>query len=117
MIKIISTVCRKPGMSLDDFTAYWRTTHADAVKRVSGIRRYVQSQTIASGYRKGQPPYDGIAEIWYDDIATARRAAATPEAAEALKDDDNFLDMKRFASIITDEVVSSTARPRPRWSS
>jgi len=113
MIKIISTVCRKPGMNLDDFTAYWRTTHADAVKRVSGIRRYVQSQTIASGYRKGQPPYDGIAEIWYDDIATARRAAATPEAAEALKDDDNFLDMKRFASIVTDEVVQLDGQTAP----
>ncbi len=113
MIKIITVVKRKPAMNLDAFTTHWRTTHAEAVKRVPGIRRYVQSQTIASGYRHGDPVYDGIAEIWYDDIAAARLAAATPAAALAMKDNDNFLDMKAFASIITDEVVQLDGNADP----
>jgi uncharacterized protein (TIGR02118 family) len=100
-------------MNLAAFSEYWRTTHAEAVKRVPKIRRYVQSPTIASGYRTRERVYDGIAEIWYEDIAAMRRAAATPEAAAALEDDDNFIDMKSFASIITDEVVQRDAETDP----
>src|ERR1019366_10330659 len=84
MIKVITVLRRKPGMNLAAFTEYWRTTHAEAVKRVPKIRRYVQSQTIASGYRTREPVYDGIAEIWYEDIGAMRGAAATLEAATAL---------------------------------
>ncbi len=113
MIKVITVLRRKPGMDLAAFTEYWQTTHAEAVKRVPEIRRYVQSQTIASGYRNGEPVYDGIAEIWYEDTAAMHRAAATPEAAMALKDDDNFLDMKSFASIVTDEVVQREGKTDP----
>jgi uncharacterized protein (TIGR02118 family) len=113
MVKVITAIRRLPGMNLEAFTEYWRTTHAEAVKRVPGIRRYVQSQTIASGYRAGEPAYDGIAEIWYDDTAAMHRAAATPEATAALKDDDHFLDMKSFASIVTDEVVQLDGRAEP----
>lgn len=113
MIKVITVLRRKPGMNLAAFAEYWRTTHAAAVKRVPEIRRYVQSQTIASGYRTREPVYDGIAEIWYEDVAAMRRAAATPEAAAALKDDDNFIDMKSFASIVTDEVVQRDGKTDP----
>ncbi len=105
MIKVISVLKRKPGMDLAAFTDYWQTTHAEAVKRVPGVRRYVQSQTIASAYRKGEPVYDGIAELWYEDTAAMHRAAAAPEAAAAFKDDENFLDMQSLAAIATDEVV------------
>jgi hypothetical protein len=37
-----------------------------------GIRRYVQSHTRGEGYRKGEPVYDGIAEIWFDDPGAMR---------------------------------------------
>lgn len=105
MIKVITVLRHRPGMNLAAFTDYWRTTHAEAVKLVPGIQRYVQSQTIASGYRTGEPVYDGVAEIWYEDTAAMHRAAATPEAAAALRDDENFIDMKSIASIVTNEVV------------
>ena len=113
MINVISFVRRKPGMALDAFTEYWRTIHAAAVRRVPEIRRYVQSQTLASGYAKGEPRFDGIAEIWYDDPAAMHRAAQSPAAAAALADDNNFLDMSRFATIVTDEVVQKNGAASP----
>jgi len=113
MIKVISAFKRKPGMGLDAFTSYWRTTHAEAVKKVPEIRKYVQSQTIESGYRKGEPIYDGIAELWYEDTAAMHRAAATPEARAALADDEDFIDMKSFATILTEEVVQKDGPANP----
>ena len=61
MVKLIAFFKRQAGMSVEDFQAYWRTSHADIVVKLPGIRRYVQSHTILSGYRKGEPVYDGMA--------------------------------------------------------
>ncbi len=113
MIKVVSAFKRRPGMNLEAFTNYWTTTHADAVKQVPSIRHYVQSQTLASIYAKREPVYDGTAEVWYDDPAAMHQAAATPTARAALKDDDNFLDMTSFVSILTDELVMCESATTP----
>ena len=54
-------------MSVEEFQAYWRERHPAVVVRLPGVRRYVQSHTRPAGYRKGEPIYDGIAEVWFDD--------------------------------------------------
>src|ERR1700730_11216259 len=105
MIKVISAFKRKPGMGLDAFTNYWRTTHAEAVKKGPGIRKYVQSQTIESGDRKGEPTYDRIAGLRDEEPTAMHRGGETPEARAALEDDENFIDMKSFATILPEEVV------------
>lgn len=105
MVKFISAFKRKPGMSIEAFTEYWRTTHAEAVMKVPNLKRYVQSQTIESAYRIGEPVYDGFAELWYEDIASMRRAADSAVSAAALNDDINFIDMSSFANVLTDEIV------------
>jgi uncharacterized protein (TIGR02118 family) len=105
MVKVISAIKRKPGMSLELFTAHWRTTHAQLVMKVPAIARYVQSQTIESGYRNGEPVYDGVAELWYEDTAALHRAVSSPEARVTMTDNENFLDLNRFASLLTDEIV------------
>ena len=64
MVKMVVFFKRKPGMSVEAFQNYWRATHAGIVVKMPGIRKYVQSHTLLSGYRKGEPAYDGIAEVW-----------------------------------------------------
>jgi uncharacterized protein (TIGR02118 family) len=104
MVKVLAAFKRKPAMDLDTFTQYW-IGHANLVRKVPGISRYVQSQTIASIYAKREPVFDGIAEIWYEDTAAMYRTAATPEARTTKEDDKNFLDLTSFVSILTDEIV------------
>ena len=41
MYKMIFGAKRKPGMSREDFAAYWLGPHADKAKKVPGIDRYV----------------------------------------------------------------------------
>jgi len=67
MVKMVTCIKRKPGMSIEAFQEYWRTKHADIVLNLPGMRKYVQSHTLLSAYRKGEPVHDGIAEIWFDD--------------------------------------------------
>ena len=78
MVKMVAFFKRKPGTSVEAFQNYWRTTHAGIVVKMPGIRKYVQSHTLLSGYRKGEPAYDGSAEVWFDDTQAMRALAQTP---------------------------------------
>ena len=105
MVKLMSFFKRKQGMSVDAFQAYWRTRHAEVVVKLPGIRRYVQSHTLPSGYRKGEPVYDGVAEVWVDDTHVMRAQAGTPEYAAVRADEPNFMDVSSLGAIITEEHV------------
>lgn len=113
MIKVISLFKRKPELSLEAFADHWINVHAELVRQVPEIRRYVQSQTIPSAYRTEEPVYDGMAELWYDDTAAMRRAAAAPVSREAFEDNRNFLDFSTFVSIHTEEVIQLDGPTNP----
>ena len=105
MVKVVAIVKRKPEMSVEAFQEYWRTRHADVVAKLPGLRRYVQSHTLASGYRKGTPVWDGIAELWYDDTNAMRALQGTPELAAVDADEARFLERGAMKLVFTDEHV------------
>ncbi|PYN67792.1 MAG: EthD family reductase [Candidatus Rokuibacteriota bacterium] len=83
MIKAISLLVRKPGMTHEQFVKHWLEIHGPLALKVSAIRRYVQSHIVDERRRPDIPPIgveiDGIAELWYDDRDTMTRALASPE--------------------------------------
>jgi uncharacterized protein (TIGR02118 family) len=81
MVKAIYFIKRKHRMPLAHFRSHWLGEHARLVKRLPELRRYVQSHTLDSGYRTREPVYDGIAELWYDDTDSMRRASSTCRAS------------------------------------
>lgn len=109
MVKVVIFFKRKQGMLVEDFQNYWRTTHADIIVRLPGIRRYIQSHVLASAYSKGEPVYDGIAESYFDDTQALKTLANTPEYAAVLADEPNFIDGPSMGSLITDEYVIKNA--------
>ena len=113
MVKIVIFFKRKAGMSVEDFQKHWRTTHADIIVRLPGIRRYIQSHVLASAYRKVEPVYDGVAESYFDDTQAMKALAKMPEYGAVLADEPNFIDRPSMASIIADEFVIKDA-PAPK---
>src|SRR5439155_3180312 len=103
MVKVVTFLKRKAGMSVEDFQSYWRTRHPEVVVKLPGIRRYVQSHTLRSGYRKGEPVHDGIAEIWFDDTRAMRALAGTAAYAAVEADEAQFIDRSTMGLIITEE--------------
>lgn len=107
MIKLTYCLRRKPGMTFDEFSSYWRDVHAPLVREraeVLGIRRYVQVRTVQNAgllealqrRNDGSPePYDGIAELWYDDdvFTRVRSDEARRAARELLEDERRFIDL------------------------
>lgn len=110
MVKIVIFFKRTPGMSVEAFQSHWRTTHADIIVRLPGIRRYIQSHVLASAYRKGEPAFDAIAESYFDDTQAMKALAKLPEYAAVLADEPNFIDAASMSSIITDEYVVKDAK-------
>jgi uncharacterized protein (TIGR02118 family) len=105
MVKAVSFFKRKAGMSVEDFQFYWRSRHPDVVTKMPGVRRYVQSHTLRSGYGKGEPVYDGIAEVWFDDSKAVKALAGTPEYAAVAADEAHFIDRATMGLILTEEHV------------
>ena len=90
MIKILGLLSRKDGITHDEFVRHWFDIHGPLAHAVPGIRRYVQSHITGTRTRPDIAEtgieVDGIAELWYDDLDSFERAAATPEM-KALTDD------------------------------
>ena len=113
MVKVLTFITRKAGMPLDEFQKYWRERHPDAVTRLPGIRRYVQSHVLPSMYGKGEPPHDGIAEVWADDTNALRRMTESPAHPALIEDEARFIDRDKMGVIITEEHVAVDGTPAP----
>ena len=105
MIKAIYFFQRKSDLSVEDFQMYWRGTHANLVRQIPGVRRYVQCHTLLSGYRRPTPPpLDGVEEICFDSTVHLASMEETPAAHAATGDLTNFVDMDRLQHIVTEEI-------------
>ena len=117
MIKLVFALRRRPELSLQEFQTYWRETHAPLVAAradVLHIRRYVQVHTTdlpglhAAFQRRngGAPaPFDGVAELWFDDLdALGGDDPAVRQAqAELLADEANFIDLANSPMWMSEE--------------
>jgi uncharacterized protein (TIGR02118 family) len=105
MVKVLTFLKRKAGMPVDEFQAYWRTRHPEVVLRLPGVRRYVQSHTLPTSYGKGEPVYDGIAEVWADDTDALRAMGRSPAYVDVQADEAAFIDRARMGILVTEEHV------------
>ena len=103
MVKLIYCISKKPELTVGQFQRYWRETHAPIAAAIPGLRRYVQSHAVPELYSRDTPPYDGAAELWFDDLDGMRAAMQSPEVHAALEDEKNFIDHSRVASFVTVE--------------
>ncbi len=107
MIRLVYLLRRKPELSLDEFHRVWREEHGPLVAfhQVGlGILRYTQShrvddpgnEAMASARGGMEPPYDGVAELWWESEEALATAAASDRgqraAAELLADEARFID-------------------------
>jgi len=113
MVKVLTFLKRKPDMSVEDFQRYWLTRHPAVVTRLPGVRRYVQSHTQPSAYKRGEPAYDGIAEVWADDTDALRAMTRSPQNAAVRADEAEFIDRERMGIIVTEEHTVVDGAPGP----
>lgn len=118
MIKLSFAVRRRPEIDPAEFHRYWRDEHGPLVRSLRptlGIRRYVQTHRVETGFndalrasRGTLEPFDGIAELWWDDLDALAAATSSPEGAAAgqtlLDDEARFIDLEHSALWLGQEI-------------
>ncbi|MGH9011731.1 MAG: EthD family reductase [Acidimicrobiia bacterium] len=100
---MIGLMPRRPDMSPGEFREYWNTTHAAITAKVPGLRLYVQNMCLPD--ENGDPPYDGVAVLGWDDDESMARSLATPEWEAVLDDVPKFVDTTRVVIMIGEDNV------------
>ncbi len=107
MLKVMALLKRKDGITFEEFSRYWRERHAPLVlKTLPGLRRYVQNHAMRLS--KGHPPFDGVAEIWLDDLQSWRDMLgfmASEEGKVIREDEERFLDRGSIVFLLVEEKV------------
>jgi uncharacterized protein (TIGR02118 family) len=73
MIKRLTLIYRRDGMSVEEFRRHWLEVHGPLAARTPGLRRYVQHHVLESRSRHNVLRPDGIAELWFDSAEEERR--------------------------------------------
>jgi len=117
MIKFVYVVRRRPDVSPEAFRKYWLENHGPLVRRCAQAlraKRYIQSHTldtplnqVARQVRGCQTPYDGITELWWDNIEDLFAASQSPEGQQAnltlTQDEARFCDLPNCSVFFTEE--------------
>lgn len=103
MVKVVYCFARAPHLTMAHFSEYWEKVHGPIGARIPGLRRLVQSVAVPVG--PGLPPsdFDGVAELWFDDLEALAAARATPEWRASTADEANLIDPQRTAYMVTEE--------------
>jgi uncharacterized protein (TIGR02118 family) len=107
MVKLIVMMKRKPGLTPDEFSKYWKEVHASvALNNIPGLLKYIQNHKVKLNDR--ETVYDGIAELWFNDLDSFRDMGKwyRSDAGKILSDDEaKFIDTSKIVSSVCEEIV------------
>ena len=116
MIKLVALVRRRHDLSPQAFRDHWLGTQAPLARRIPGMRGY---RINIAGDAEGMPsaPYDGSAEIWFDDRRSMDEGLASREGVIAGEDVPNFTASVTFLAFVACGLVPLApyllSAPRP----
>ena len=104
MIKFTILLVRKPGQTHEQFVEHHKIVHASLFMSIpvvkQTVRRYVQQHGM-DVQLPGMPKtrFDGITELWFDDVEALGRCFSDPEyLAKVRPDEEAFLDLHAATS-------------------
>ncbi len=90
MIKRVSFLRRKEGLTKEEFVAHWTGPHADIVRQMPGVRGLRFG--IVQSWTPDEAAWDGVGEVWFDSIEAAHAAFATePYKSMLIEDRPKFM--------------------------
>ena len=109
MINVSVFLTRRPDLTHEQFSQCWRDKHAPLLMSLesftSSVRRYTQQHSL-NNVLGGFPifPYDGVAEVWFDNLSSAMTTLSHPDYDSIVaKDEENFLDRTKTTLFLSSE--------------
>jgi uncharacterized protein (TIGR02118 family) len=118
MIKVMTFIKRKEGLSQEEFVRHYEEVHAPlALKLLPHPKKYVRNHIVATT-DGGEPGFDCISEFWYDSAEAAQAVTDVLGAVDVAsgytteigrifrEDEERFMDRSKRFSCVVDERVS-----------
>jgi uncharacterized protein (TIGR02118 family) len=105
MIKLVYCITKKPGLTDEEFFHYWENVHGPIGARIPGLRKLVQSRHLTVPGDTRRPDYDGMAELWFDNVDALLASRRSPEWKASGEDEKNFIDHAKAAYFVSEEHV------------
>lgn len=109
MIKVSVFLTRRPDLTHEQFRHYWKEKHAPLVMSLdvfkTHVRRYTQQHSlnnVPAVFPVAR--YDGVAELWLDDLSSVTTISGHQDYASIVaKDEENFLDRTKTVMFLSSE--------------
>lgn len=112
MFVSVNFICKKDGMSKEDFRAYLLNEHAPLVEKVPEMVGYVQNHVLwaqAFNIANGGQQVDAFEMLYFEDLDAMDRAFASEEYKAAVADEANFTSSVKLATAETVNVIPKPA--------
>ena len=103
MIKLVYCITKKAALTDEEFFAYWKNVHGPIGARIPRLRKLVQSHRLAVPGSGLRADYDGVAELWFDNLEDLLAARQSPEWKTSSEDEVNFIDHSKVALFVSEE--------------
>jgi hypothetical protein len=125
VIKVLAFIRRLPGMTPDEFHAYWRDVHAPRFATSSElaplIRRYELNHRLPEDYARERhpaetvgPQWDGVAVQWFESLDAFRAFEAHPERKHIQEIDQPRFRAPETAAVLTNDATVIVDKPGGR---
>jgi uncharacterized protein (TIGR02118 family) len=100
---------RRADITREQFSDYWLSEHAPKILALPGVNRVIKcyiQQVSVRDIPEGLPiaDFDGLAELWFDDLESALTIMGSDEYQATIpQDEPNFIDPSKTRIMITEE--------------
>ena len=84
MIKVVVLLRRSPTWTRERFHRWWLDEHVPYASKLPDLRKYRVCLVTGSTSHEGREPWDGIAELWFDNRAALEAAWSSEVGRTAL---------------------------------
>lgn len=98
-------ITKKAGLTDEEFFRYWKHVHGPIGAQIPGLRKLVQSHRLLVPGDEHQPDYDGLAELWFDDVKALLKARESAQWKASTEDEANFVEHSKVAYFVSQEHV------------
>lgn len=111
LVKRMSILKRRAGISSEKFASEWIDTHSFLVKRLPEVQGYKQDLVFDRAHGRGNPatyaelPIDGIVELWFPDLDSLNAGFASDAGKTLMTHATEFIAEISTVLVETHEIV------------
>ncbi len=108
MIKAMSLLTRKQGVTQEEFAEHYEEVHVPLALRHFPFKRYVRNYVIKPPDAE-EPEFDCITEVWFETMEDCQAAAefSVSEAYRVIaEDEEKFMDRSKIVAFLVEEKVT-----------